>query len=60
MEYGGICPYCNEAIVKGHVDHIIPVCKGGTNERENLAWVCQRCNAQKGSRSLLQFVLLCP
>lgn len=56
-EYGGICPYCNSPIMKGHIDHVHAVSRGGTNERENLVWVCQRCNHQKRDMSLIQFLM---
>jgi 5-methylcytosine-specific restriction endonuclease McrA len=56
-EYGGICPYCNTVIVKGHVDHVAPISRAGTNDRNNLVWVCQNCNVQKGDKSLLHFLL---
>jgi 5-methylcytosine-specific restriction endonuclease McrA len=56
-EYSGICPYCNQPIVKGHIDHIVPVCKGGTNDRENLVWVCRDCNLKKNNKGLLEFLL---
>ena len=29
------------------VEHIIPLAKGGTNEADNLANACQRCNNHK-------------
>lgn len=35
---------------KLHVDHIIPVCKGGTNDRANLRTLCSRCNIAKGGK----------
>jgi len=56
-EYGGICPYCNEHIIKGHIDHIVAVAKGGTNDRSNLVWVCKHCNLQKHDMTVLQFML---
>jgi hypothetical protein len=57
MDYGGLCPYCNKKIEVGHIDHIIPVSKGGTNARENLAWVCASCNLRKHNKSLLEFLI---
>jgi len=48
------CRYCgrtSEAVVLV-VDHVIPVCKGGTNDDENLITACADCNSGKGSKSL--------
>lgn len=53
----GICPYCCDQIIKGHIDHIVPVSGGGTNARENLVYVCATCNISKGKKSLLEFIL---
>ena len=30
-----------------HIDHIIPVAKGGTNERSNLQMLCSVCHGKK-------------
>lgn len=32
------------------VDHIIPRCKGGTNEIDNLMSVCSDCHSEKSKR----------
>lgn len=47
-------PYCEmcgelntELLV---VDHIVPISKGGTNDRSNLQILCGLCNDQKGEK----------
>lgn len=30
-----------------HVDHILPIAKGGTNKRSNLWLLCAKCNLDK-------------
>lgn len=32
-----------------HIDHIIPLKHGGTNDSGNLAYTCPHCNQHKGS-----------
>lgn len=31
-------------------DHVVPVSRGGTNERRNLQILCRSCNSRKGHR----------
>lgn len=57
-EYGGICPYCNQPIAKGHIDHVVPISRGGTNRRSNLAYSCAPCNLSKSNNSLIEFMML--
>ena len=48
---GGRCYYCREpvALDKATLDHIIPLSRGGSNLRTNLAVACFPCNHRKGS-----------
>ena len=47
------CQLCGASQADGvrlHVDHIIPVSKGGTSDVENLRTLCDRCNLGKGDQ----------
>lgn len=44
------CQYCGKTVkdgIKLHVDHMIPLIKGGSNNRTNLITSCQKCNSEK-------------
>lgn len=44
----GRCFYCCKKLPKDyHVDHFMPLAKGGTNERHNLRLACPKCNMAK-------------
>lgn len=53
----GRCIHCRSAIVvstRGEtaatIEHIVPTTHGGTDDVENLALACARCNQRKGAR----------
>jgi hypothetical protein len=50
------CVYCGrrgtDAGVVLHIDHRVPVVRGGRNDMGNLVTACQDCNLGKSSRSL--------
>lgn len=44
--WSGLCAYCGYDIPT-QVDHVIPVSRGGTNDRANLVPACKDCNMNK-------------
>ena len=48
---GFACRYCGRMApeVELHVDHVIPVARGGTNDLDNLITACVDCNVGKGT-----------
>jgi 5-methylcytosine-specific restriction endonuclease McrA len=61
VEFTGSCVYCEAAITRGvnaHLDHIIPVAKGGVNSVDNLVWACDQCNLLKRDKSFHRFCKL--
>src|ERR1043166_5770992 len=48
------CQYCgaHPPGVLLHVDHVVAVAGGGTNDIDNLVTACEPCNLGKGARSL--------
>lgn len=48
-----ICEYCGKEA--DSVDHIRPVCKGGTDDAANLVSSCRRCNSKKGKKLLSEW-----
>lgn len=46
------CAYCREPLPKRgwHVDHVIAIIRGGSNDRRNLQITCDFCNESKGAR----------
>lgn len=47
------CGYCAVSIANDyHVDHVIPLSRGGGNDPSNLCLACPRCNLSKGAKLL--------
>lgn len=49
------CHYCNEKLDyltprATHLDHVIPLSKGGTHTQNNVVWSCSFCNLSKGDK----------
>ena len=47
----GACYYCGVEVGKEyHVDHVVPLSRGGTNDISNLVIACPTCNHKKHAR----------
>ena len=46
---GHRCRYCGEPAA--HVDHVVPLARGGRDVESNLAASCAACNLAKGDRA---------
>ncbi len=50
------CSYCKIALsTEKHVDHMLPLNRGGTHTKENLCVTCPRCNLSKGDKTPEEF-----
>lgn len=54
---GHRCAYCRADLRKTpkHVDHIVPLARGGSNGRANLQYLCQSCNQAKNWKDPVDF-----
>jgi len=39
-----------------HIDHAVPLSKGGTNDIDNLVFACTRCNSRKGAKTCEDYI----
>lgn len=52
---GNVCFYCGEAKPLTR-DHKTPLCRGGTNDIENIVPACQTCNSAKTYRTAKEYI----
>jgi len=51
------CYYCNTDVADGyHVDHMIPLSRGGSDWPDNLVVACPTCNISKGVKTAEEFL----
>jgi 5-methylcytosine-specific restriction endonuclease McrA len=54
---GGRCFYCGEEVAykQRGLDHLVPQCRGGGHEQENLIPACRACNSGKHRKTLEEY-----
>ena len=51
------CVICKVSIKKKyHVDHVIPLSRGGSNDKDNIQLLCPSCNMSKGAKEQTTFI----
>jgi hypothetical protein len=45
--FSGHCIHCGTYRVSLHQDHVVPKCKGGSDEPDNIQWLCANCHEDK-------------
>lgn len=61
--YGSNCYLCREDVVppaSGHLEHVIPLCKGGEHSYVNIRLAHRLCNIKKASKIDFSTLLACP
>jgi hypothetical protein len=55
-----LCQYCGDKVAEANVtlDHFIPKCKGGSNQKENLRTACLTCNSIKSGKTYEEAAVL--
>jgi hypothetical protein len=50
------CQYCGASDVPLECDHIVPVCKNGSHDIDNLITACRPCNQSKGKKLIEEWL----
>ena len=50
------CSWCGGTEETPHVDHIVPLVRGGLHVEDNLQILCGTCNRSKGSRTMDEWI----
>ena len=53
------CWYCRSKVSSKELtaDHVFPRVVGGTNNMENIIYVCKTCNSSKGKKDLMEWLI---
>lgn len=51
-----VCAYCSEVTDSPHVEHVVPLSRGGVHGQTNIVAACSACNLSKGGRSFADWL----
>jgi 5-methylcytosine-specific restriction endonuclease McrA len=54
--YKNKCAYCLKEFKKLTMDHVVPLVKGGSHDKDNIVPACKSCNSSKQARDQFEFV----
>lgn len=52
IKQSGKCNGCLNSLKEFHIDHMLPLVRGGTNTDDNVQLLCPTCNLSKGSKTM--------
>jgi len=55
-KWGRKCTYCGKENVQLQIEHMVPRAKLGSNRISNLCLACERCNIEKGTKDIKDFL----
>lgn len=57
LDQKGLCVYCRTDLGESpHLDHTVPLAKGGAHSDDNVQLLCQQCNLSKGAKMPDEFI----
>ena len=56
IEQAGLCLYCNRELQEYHLEHKLPISRGGLHDDKNLCLSCPRCNLRKKDKTVEEFL----
>jgi 5-methylcytosine-specific restriction endonuclease McrA len=55
-KYGSICFYCKTSVdASAHIDHKVPIAKGGKHIITNFVLACMQCNQEKHAKDIDEY-----
>lgn len=56
-DQGGLCAYCEAPLFGNfHIEHMVPLSRGGSNHWDNIAVSCPWCNWSKNNKTAEEFI----